>query len=93
VPVETLVKQPAESRLFSMDFSPLMATGETISAVSSCTALPTGLTISGAATSGQVATARIAAGTAGTKYKVTFVVTTSAGNTLEAEGVLQVRNL
>lgn len=90
---ETLVKQPAESRLFSMDFSPLLASGETLASVVSVTGLPVGLTIGAASYSGQVASARISGGTTGTRYKITFLVTTSAGNTVESEGVLQVKDL
>lgn len=90
----SLVKQPSESRIFSMDFAGLMAAGETITSVSSVTATPNGLTLAGSpAASGQVATQRIAGGTSGHKYVVTFIVTTSLGNTLEGEGILQVRDL
>lgn len=90
----SLVKQPSESRNFSMDFSALLAPGESLTAVSSVVAVPAGLTLSGAATvSGAVATQRILGGTSGTKYVVTFVVTTSLSNTLEGEGILQVKDL
>jgi hypothetical protein len=90
----SLVKQPAESRMYTMDFSPLLGTGETLTGVTSVTALPADLTLSGVPTySGVFAQQRIAGGTAGVKYVVTFLVTTSGGNTLEGEGVLQVKAL
>lgn len=77
-----------------MDFSPLLAAGETITSVTSVVASPNTLTLSGPATfTGAFAVQRIAGGTAGTKYKVTFVVVTSMGNTLESEGFLQVKDL
>ncbi len=91
---QTLVKQPSESRVFAMDFAAQLADGESLTSVSSVTAAPSGLTISGAATlSGAVASQRIAGGTAGVRYVVTFVVTTSASNTLEGEGYLLVKEL
>lgn len=94
---QSLTKQPSESRLFSMDFSPLLGTGETVVSVTSVTAdQPIGagaLTISDQAAAGKLAQARIAGGTDGFAYKVTFLVQTSASNVLEAEGILQVEDL
>lgn len=93
----SLVKQPSESRLYSMDFSALLAAGESIASVTSFTAATppdaAALTISAIAASGPYAQARIAGGTAAFRYTVTAVVLTSLGNTLEGEGLLQVRNL
>jgi hypothetical protein len=93
----SLVKQPSESRLYQMDFSGNMTSGEAITAVVSFTAdTPEGadaLVISEITGSGQVASARIAGGEAGFKYKVTVRVTTDGGNTLEAEGILQLKDL
>lgn len=90
---DTRVKQPAESRLFSMDFTADLSPAEVL-VTASCTAAPTGLTLTGpASVNSKVAQQRIAGGTAGTRYKVTFVVTTSLGNTLEAEGYLLVKDL
>jgi hypothetical protein len=96
VATESLIKQPAESRVFSMNFAAMLAAGETLSGVTSVsyTGDDTALVISGpAAYSGAVAQQRILGGTDGQQYKVTFVVTTTQGNILEGEGILQVRNL
>lgn len=91
---QTLIKQPAESRLYSIDFSPLLAVGETVTGVTSVAATPSGLTLSGSPTySGAFAQERISGGTTGVRYKVTFTVTTSLSNTLEGEGILSVQNL
>lgn len=90
----SLIKQPGESRLYEFDFSPLLAAGEVLTGVTSVTVTPDGLTLSGsAAYSGATVQQRIAGGTTGTRYVVTVVVTTSLGNTLEVEGILQVRDL
>jgi hypothetical protein len=90
----SLIKQPAENRLYSMDFSGLLAVGEVLAGVTSVTALPADITLSGAPSySGVYAMQRILGGTANTRYKLTFVVTTSAGNTLEGEGYLQVKDI
>lgn len=92
--IPTLIKQPTESRLYTMEFASNMEESETITAVSSVTATPSGLTLSGGAGfNGTRATQRISGGVAGTRYKVTFVVTTSNGNTLEGEGYLRVTEL
>ena len=92
--VQTLTKQPSESRQYAMEFAPMLEPGETLTAVSSVAATPTGLTLVGpAAFSGSVAQQRISGGTDAVTYKVTFVVTTTDGNTLEAEGYLRVKAL
>lgn len=91
---QTLIKQPGENRLYSMDFAALLAEGETLDNVLSVAATPTGLTLSGsAAYSGSIAQQRIYGGTAGQLYKITFTVTTTSGNTLQGEGLLQVKDL
>jgi len=100
---QTRSKQPAESRLFDMDFSPRLAEGETISSVSSVTqqkvdtssgarSATSELTLGSASASSQLAQVRIAAGLNGTMYVVTFIVATSLGNTVEAEGYLWVED-
>lgn len=90
---QTLVKQPSENRLFSMEFAPLMAEGSTLISVTSAASTPAGLTVGANAVSGTKATVRLSAGTAGVLYKVTMVVVDSDGNTLEGEGLLQVKDL
>lgn len=91
--IGSLIKQPGESRLYSMEFAANLAAGETIATVDSVTASPSGLTIGSPVANGTKADVRISGGTAPTTYKVTFTVTTSASNILEAEGVLVVRQL
>jgi len=89
-----------------MDFAPKMVGGlspEQIVSVDSVTQLEvaedgtesatTDLVFpSGSTFSGQVAQQRIDAGVDGKTYKVTYVVSTDLGNTLEAEGLLYVVN-
>jgi hypothetical protein len=92
----SLLKQPGEDRLYSMDFASMLGVGETVVTVDSVTALPDDgeISLDGAAIAlGTEAQQRISGGAAGTTYKVTFVVTTSADNVLEGEGNLQVRDL
>lgn len=77
-----------------MDFSALMAEGESITTVDSVTAVPSGLTFVGpAVAAGTRAQQRISGGTDKVAYKVTIRVSTSGGNTLEGEGILQVRDI
>jgi len=83
-----------------MDFSALLAAGETLSSVSSISQAARGnvqgaasLNIGAGSTSGSKVQFRISGGTNGEDYKITVVVTTSQGNTLEGEGWLYVRDL
>lgn len=87
-----LTKRPGESRLYDFDFAGVMATGETISTVTGVTATPTGLTVGATSSSGTIAQVRLSGGTDRTIYELTCTVTTSASNTLELVGRLQVRD-
>lgn len=79
-----------------MDFSALMGPSETIASVTSVAKDKTtspDLTIGSAVFSGQIAQFRLSAGKADTKYKVTCIVLTSDGNTLEGEGIVQLEDI
>lgn len=93
----TLIKQPAESRLYTMDFTPLLSEGIVLASVVSVAqahdADADPLVINAPTFVGPHATTRVSGGESGNKYKLTFLVTDSAGNTLESEGYLQVVNL
>lgn len=92
-----LVKQPSESRVYAVDFSANLTSSETIAAspAPTVTATPSGLTITSVAsdTTGKKVQFRVSGGTNGIQYKVTSVVVTSLGNTLEEEGILIVKDL
>lgn len=101
---DTLDKQPAEDRLFDMDFSPRLSTGESLGGIPIVTeetvdqndgslTPTTDLTIGPAVTSGTIAQVRISGGTDGTLYKITFLAATDFANTVEAEGFLLVQNI
>ena len=96
-------KQPSESWLYDMDFTPRLAVTETSTSVTSVTqqkldpdtlarSSTSDLTITGTAATGKVAQCRIAGGTNGNMYVVTFVVGTSLNNVAEAEGLLVVQD-
>lgn len=79
-----------------MDFSALLASGETLTGAGTATVDKTTapvLTLGAASVSGSIAQFRISGGVSNTEYKVTLVVTTSAGNTLEGEGIVQCKDL
>ena len=101
---QTLTKQPAEDRLYDMDFSPRLAAAEnltgtptvserTIDQTTGVKTISTDLTIGAASISAQVAQVRISVGIDGVLYEVTFVAATDLGNTVEAEGLLLVRDI
>lgn len=90
-----LQKQPAESRLYTMDFTNLLASSEAITGVSSTTGAPSGLSFGTATISGdgKKVQVRISSGADGVTYKVTILVTTDSSNTLEGDGHLSVVDL
>lgn len=95
--IPSVVKQPSESRLYSMDLSALMGPGESIASIVSVTkdkVTSPDLVIGPAVFSGSVAQFRLSGGKANTKYKVTVIVTTTPGaNTLEGEGLIQLEDI
>lgn len=91
--IPKLIKQPSESRLYTFDFSANMGTSESITSVSSFTVAPAGPVLGTPTFSGKRVQNRISGGTANTNYKITVVVATDAGNTLEGEANLFVRDI
>jgi hypothetical protein len=100
----TITKQPGETRLLSMDFSNKMVTAEIISSIDSISQiladgrLTTDLTFSGQVISGQIAQFLVSGGDIPDRddinecdYKVTATVTTDAGQILENDGILKVK--
>ena len=101
---DTLDKQPAEDRLFDMDFSPRLSALENLTGTPTVTqelvdqntgalSATTDLVIGTATVSGQIAQVRISGGVDGNLYKVTFLSTTDGANTVEADGYLLVQNI
>ena len=88
---QMLIKQPGETRQFSMDFSSLLATDETISDPA-VTSTPSGLTIGSASVSGSKILFNISSGTHPIKYRIEVTVTGSSGSTLVGDGILRVQD-
>lgn len=86
---EILDKQPSESRLYDIDFAPLLAAGDTVTAVTSVIESPSGLTIGAASISTPKIQIRISGGTSPVLYKITAIVTTANGDTLETDVLLR----
>ncbi|MSR59524.1 MAG: hypothetical protein EXS05_18090 [Planctomycetaceae bacterium] len=100
------VKHPGESILFAVDFSKLLASGESLSSVGSLAVTPTGLTVNapvvnasafdndegGVVAVGHAAQFRLAGGVADTDYILTVTTTTTAGNVRVGVCLLQVRD-
>lgn len=89
---QRLVKGTSESRVYGIDFSRLLVTGETLSSIISVTAAPTGTTsdlaISGQTISGTQVQFRLSGGQTQKVYQLTALVNTSLGNELEGAGRL-----
>ena len=92
---ETLCKQPAEKRRFQMKFGNLLASGETISTITSVTSAKIGggtsdLTISGSSidSGSKDISFWIEAGTEG-RFRIEVLVVTSSTAILEGDGILK----
>jgi hypothetical protein len=96
--IQILMKQPAEVRKYSMDFSNLMAADETISGITSVTSARRGgdgdndLVITDENIVDQTVEMWIAGGTDRQAYIIEVIITTSAGQTLEGDGTLQIKD-
>ncbi len=99
--VPRALKQPEEDRLYEFDFGNLLGAATLAASPAPAVAqekqnLVAGslaLTLGSPAVASPKVQVRIAGGTAGEDYKVTVIARDSAGNTLEADGLLQVRDL
>jgi hypothetical protein len=93
------VKQPGESRLFRMYFTDLLVNAQVTSVTSVVAVSQNKVSGSSSVTVGtntfgpDYVDVRLSAGTDLENYKITAVVVDTAGNTLEGDGVLYVRNL
>jgi len=90
---QTLNKQPSESRVYAMDFSAKMDATDSVASVSSITVLPATLTYTTPTPSGKSVVMRLSGGVDNTQYKVTVIIVTTLGNTLEGEGFLLVKDI
>lgn len=94
---QNLPKQASEIRTYSMDFSNLMASDETIATISSVSSELRGggtsdLTLSSETISGQTVEVTISGGTKAKTYRIEIIITTSGGQTLEGDGLLRIAN-
>lgn len=93
---QILLKQPSEKLYFSMDFSNLVADGETISSPTVTSEKSDGsvsdLDITGVTINGLTVEMWIADGTTNTKYRVEVVVNSSGGSIIEGDGILVVKD-
>lgn len=100
----TLQKQPGETRLFSMDFSNKMVSNEAIVSIDNISQIlangdaTTDLVFTNQSFSAQVVQFLIAGGEIPARkdinecdYKVTVTVTTDAGQVLENDGILKIK--
>lgn len=99
MPLQTLVKQSYEERIFQFDFSGKMADGATLSSVVSCVSANQGfvtgsgdITVAATSVSGVYLQAIFSGGTSGELYKITAKAIDSNGQKLEADGFLRVQD-
>lgn len=84
------VKQPSETRTFTLDFTDVLDTGDTIASITSVTGTPTGLTIGSEAidSTAHMITFEIAGGTDATTYALEAIIVTTNGETIEKDANL-----
>lgn len=99
---QRLVKQPAETRKFGMEFNNLLETSETVSGITSVasekidgtssdlTISTTGIETSTVSSKNSLVTFWVAGGTTGNTYKLEILVNTSSSAILEGDGILYV---
>lgn len=101
---ERLYKQPSERRKITMDFTNTLATGETISSITSITSELLGggasdLTIPAVGYSNTINSDAnkillwVEGGTDGSTYRVEVQVVTTVGQKLEGDGILRVTDI
>ena len=84
------IKQPSETKEYAIDFANLLATGDSLAAVTSVTGTPSGLTITGESIVGTTVAFTVAGGADGVTYTIEVIATTTNGETLEGDGYLVV---
>jgi hypothetical protein len=86
-----LYKQPTETKIFAIEFSDQLASGDSLQSIASGPTDQAGvLTITGATISGTQVQATYAGGVDGTTYHVVTTVTTTNGETIEVDVYLSV---
>lgn len=86
-----IVKRPAESGDYSMDFRRTLKTGVTIASVVSVSASPAGITVGSGAASGTSIVFSLSGGTDGADYEITGRCIDSTGHTHEDDILIKVR--
>jgi hypothetical protein len=94
---ENVVKQPSEVRQYTMDFANTLATGETISTITSVSIELRGgglsdVTVYNEAVSGDTIVFWVSGGTDGQTHRIEIVVVTNVGQTIEGDGLLSIRD-
>ena len=90
---DVLIKRTIEDRIYDMDFSKILRSGETISTVQSLTVSPSGLVIGVASISGQKIQFRVSSGTDGIRYLIIAKILSSGGDIISGEGFLNIGDI
>jgi hypothetical protein len=97
---QRLCKQPTEKRKFTMDFTNILGTGESITQITSVSSEKEGgyltdlsITTTGIVTGSKKCDMFIESGTLGNTYRVEVLVTTDASQILEGDGILFITDI
>jgi len=94
---EILIKQPLEVRKYTMSFATLLATDEGILSITSVTHTLRGgsvsdLTVYNEVVVGGTVEFWVSGGTDGNTYRLEILIVTDAGQTLEGDGLISVKD-
>lgn len=85
-----LTKQPSETLIAFIEFSDQLASGDSLASITSVTEATGGITIASTSITGTKVKGTYSGGTDGTAYHIVAIVTTTLGETLEADVYLLV---
>lgn len=89
----TRPKQPGEARVIPFEFADKLGTGDSISAssVAGSITADAGITVAAPQQSGTLVLCKVSAGTDGQNYRISCKITTTLGEILELDVIIQVR--
>jgi len=85
-----LYKQPGETKIFAIEFSNQLASGDSLSTLTSVLESTGGITISSKSISGTTVLGTYSGGVDGTTYAIVAIVVTTDGETIESDVFLRV---
>ena len=87
-----LYKQPSETKIFDIEFSDQLASGDSLASITSVTEATSAITIASTSITGTKVRGTYSGGVNGTTYHIVAIVVTTNGETIEVDVYLRVVN-